>query len=71
MVSGASFNSQTNNSSRIRISDPEKNLSQGRIPDPGGKKHHISDLDPQHYYKKFVFLRVFQKYKLTLIAKCS
>jgi hypothetical protein len=47
MVSGASFNSQKDNSSRIQkkfIPDPEK-----FIPDPGGlKKHRILDLVPLH-----------------------
>jgi hypothetical protein len=41
------------------------------MPDPEGKKHHIPDLDPQHCYKKFVFLRVFQKYNLTLNSKMN
>jgi hypothetical protein len=41
MVSGACFNSQKDYSSRIR-----KKI----YPDPGVKRHRITDLDPQHWF---------------------
>jgi hypothetical protein len=56
VVSGAYFNSQKDNSFRIRILDPEK-----IIPDPGGKKAldprlRVLGPEPQHYEIKQIFL---------------